>query len=212
MLATLAGMLAGTLVGFLIKNGANRWPGHAPAPSDASLSRASGMHMEAADAAAALRYAQALMDGDWDTVIDQTLWMRERLDHVRLESGSEEAVARERMRLMQWLAERTPPENQLRPEGVEDQFVFAPGTAVAVARVDAGRDDLERPVVSRAWLRVTFPRRDQALRDARNLPVRAITVGVNVDNNGRVLKAGVIGNLEIDEDSISRDWESVQGG
>ena len=166
----------------------------------------------AAEREAALRYAQALKEGDWETVIDQTLWMRERLDYVRLEGGGEEAAAREREHLARRLAERSPEENQLRPEGVEDQFVFAPGAEIAVAGVDAGRDDLERPVAARTWLRVTYPRQAQALRDAQNLPIRALTAGVNVDEKGYVLKAGVVGNLEIDMDSISRDWIMAGGG
>lgn len=213
-LAMVAGMVAGALAGMVIRSALHTWSGDVSPAGGASLPQPNGIDVQAARPTgkdAALRYAQALKDGDWDTVIDQTLWMRERLDYVQLEGG-EEAVTREREHLARRLAERSPEENQLRAEGVEDQFVFAPGVEIAAVGVDAGRDDLERPVAARTWLRVTYPRRAQALRDMQNLPIRALTAGVNVDEKGYVLKAGVIGNLEIDMDSISRDWDMAGGG
>jgi hypothetical protein len=57
-------------------------------------------------------------------------------------------------------------------------------------------------------MRVTYPSRRGALRDGKGIPIRSITVGVNVSTEGLALKANVIGNLDIDWESISYDWDT----
>ena len=82
----------------------------------------------------------------------------------------------------------------------------------------AGRDDLDRPIGERVWIRVTFPRKQTAPLSradggSRMLALRAMTVGVNVTRDNRLIaKAGVIGNLEIDMSSLSFDWTAANGG
>ena len=115
------------------------------------------------------------------------------------------SLASLRRRSSQRLAEG----NRLRPEGIEDQYVFAGGVTVTPVGIDAGRDDLERPVKDRTWVRVTFPDRSTALRDEAGLPIRSLVAGINVSEDGFVLKANVVGNLEIDADSIQTFWRGV---
>jgi len=158
---------------------------------------------------AALLYVAAFQRAKWDDVIDVTCWMQERLLRVQMEHADPSARESARARLRESLDTRSLEENQLRAEGVEDQYVFTPDAAVVTVAVDEGQTKLERAVKSRTWFRVTYPQRNRALRDEKGIPIRSVTVGVNVSADGFVLKSNVIGNLDIDWDSISSDWASV---
>jgi hypothetical protein len=70
---------------------------------------------------------------------------------------------------------------------------------------------LSKPVQERVWLLVTYPAADRALCDETGKAIRSIRVGVNVSPDSYVVKAGVVGNLDIDRDSISY-WADDQGG
>ena len=159
--------------------------------------------------AAALGYVAAFQRAKWDDVIDVTCWMQERLLRVQMENADPSARESARTRLRERLDSHRLEENQLRAEGVEDQYVFTPDAVVVPVAVDAGQSKLERAVKSRTWFRVTYPERNRALRDDKGIPIRSVTVGVNVSADGFVLKSNVIGNLDIDWDSISSDWTSV---
>ena len=154
----------------------------------------------------AWQYARAYQEGDWEAVIATTLWIQDRLAYVQAQAGGEALVERERLRLQERLGNRSPGGNQLLPEGIEDQYVFSPGAEIEIAGLDKGRDGLERPVAQRTWIRVTFPERSRALRDGANLPIRSLVAGVNVSHEKQVLKAGIIGNLDIAHESISYGW------
>lgn len=168
--------------------------------------------------ATALRYARALQDGFCEEVIRTTAWMADRMHRVAIESSGQEAIDGEWDTLCEKAMERSIEGNVIRPEGVEDQYIFAPGVTFEVLGVDDGRDDLNRPVARRVWIRATFPRRQtaplaQADDSPRMLAVRAVTVGVNLSRDDQlVVKAGVLGNLDIDMSSLSFDWPGPEGG
>ncbi|NIA12969.1 MAG: hypothetical protein GWP08_02725 [Nitrospiraceae bacterium] len=151
----------------------------------------------------------AFQSGEWNTVIEITRWMQERLLHVQARDGSPQAREAERMRLRKGLSERTMEGNQLRPEGIEDQYVFVPGATVKAIALDEGQPGLKPPAQSRTWFEVTFAKRSQALRDGAGIPIRSIAVGVNVSADGFVLKGSVIGNLDVDTEWIFYDWNDV---
>jgi hypothetical protein len=158
-----------------------------------------------------MTYAKAVRDGDCDEVIRMTWWMMERLQ--RIESGTipgspEEAQAQ----LCSQLRDRRKEGNHILREGVEDQYVFSPGATLEPVDVDAGRSYLAKPVQDRTWIRVTYVAPDQTLLDKTGRPIRSIVVGINVSKDGYVLKAGVVGNLDIDHDAIYSDWQEAQGG
>ena len=46
----------------------------------------------------------------------------------------------------------------------------------------------------------------QALRDEAGRPIRSIVVGVDVSPDGCIVKAGILGNVELDRESIALDW------
>jgi len=160
----------------------------------------------------AVRYARALQTRRTDEIIHMTHWMQERLKRVRLSCSvpAREEAAREELR--HDILTRTLEGNRLRPEGVEDKYIFAPGARLEVIGSDkrehAHEDPLSCPVKERTWLRVVYPNPITALRDETGRPIRSIVVGVNVSPDGYVLKAGILGNVEIRRDTISLDWES----
>ncbi|MCC6143901.1 MAG: hypothetical protein IT368_08845 [Candidatus Hydrogenedentes bacterium] len=153
------------------------------------------------------KYARAMQAGDWDYVIDHTLWMQERLSLVQVQGGPDATVAEARADLLEGVSTRPPAQNLLREAGVEDQYVFHPEAELTLLSVDAGREDLETPAAGRAWIEVQYPDRMSALLDEGGLPIRRLTVGVNYTAEGAVLKAGIVGNLEIDWESVRLDWD-----
>ena len=159
----------------------------------------------------ALHYARAYQEEAWDDVIAMTCWMQQRLLRVHVQSGSSAAREEEHRRLCDRLREWRIEDNRLRPEGVEDRYVFAREAMLEPVGVDAGHLNLERPVQDRTWIRVTYPTRNQAPRNDAGSPIRSLQVGVNVSPDGLVLKANVIGNLDINRESIWCDWDEPDG-
>ncbi len=156
-----------------------------------------------------MRYVQALQEGNCDDAIGLTLWMRERIERSQLKNPEQVADIREE--LCRSLTDRRIEGNRLREEGIEDQYVFAPGSEAKLVRVDGGRSDLEQPVAYRAWVEVEYARRDRAPLDLNGLPIRRLLVGINTTSDAYVLKAGVVGNLEVDFDSVETDWNGTAG-
>lgn len=159
----------------------------------------------------AWRYALAVRENNCAEVVRMTLWMNERLDRVRAAHGNSEELEEARKTLCRQITRRAVEGNQLTPEGVEDQYVFAPGVQLELVGTDEGAEGLKRPVAERSWIRVTYPNRRRALRDHEGQPIRSIEVGVNVSQDGYVLKAGFIGNLDVDRDSIQYSWPRPEG-
>jgi len=159
---------------------------------------------------AATRYALACQENRADEVINMTHWMQECLKRVCRGSDDPAELAAAREQLRRRILSRTLEGNRLRPEGVEDIYVFAPGARIELlfsdTREDARDDELACPVRERTWLRVTYPDAAVALRDEAGRPVRSIVVGVDVSPDGFIVKAGVFGNVEIDRESIALDW------
>jgi len=157
----------------------------------------------------AMQYAAAFQENNCEEVVRLTQWMQERLRRVRVESGDAAAFEAEKAALCARIRDRAVEGNQLRPEGIEDQYVFVPGARLEPVAVDEGWADLEQPVRQRVWIRVTYANRRHALRDETGLPVKAVTVGVNVSPEGLVLKAEVVGNVDILRETLSYDWEPI---
>ncbi len=155
-------------------------------------------------------YARAYQEGDWARAIELTIWMEERLVFVA-RTGTPEDVVAERKRLIEQISTRVLTDMQLRDAGVDDQYIFAPGVRLEHVLDDSGRDDLAAEVAWRTWFNVIYPSREKALLDWDGMPIHSVYVGVNVSLDGRILKAGIIGNLDIDWDSIRYDWPSQQG-
>lgn len=159
----------------------------------------------------AMRYAKAFQEGDCNTVIELTEWMRERLERVRLATDDPQDLEAARQELRRRILDRPAEGNQVREEGLEDSLIFRPGATLVPVRTDDGRTDLERPVQGRAWIRVTYAKAEEAPLGLDGLPVRSMEVGLNVSVRGTILKTSVIGNAEIDFDTIVSTWPAGQG-
>ncbi len=205
----LAAMTLGAVAGVAVGGGLRLFVRQDASQTAMPEIRAEGvLAREQEPAGLAVAYARAYQEGNWTWVMDHTLWIRERLDRVRREGGGAEAVSHERMELSRALGDRSVENNQLRPwEGLDDQYVFAPGAKIEVTGVDEGRQDLAEPALRRTWFRVSFPERQSAPRGENSLPVRRLVAGVNETPDGYILKAGLIGNTEIDFETVSYLWE-----
>lgn len=203
MVGAALGLVVGTLVRGVMKPSVERTtlpPGESsesPGPADSGP--------RSIENGSAWQYAVACRDGNWERVVDLTLWMRDRLAYVLATDGAD-SVPRERERLIADLGTRTIADNRLAEEGVEDPYVFSPGAKIDYDTIDAGRDDLDGKVARRTWLVVTYPSKDKALLDSDGVPIHSLRVGINVSTDGYVLKGNVIGNLDIDWESIMYDW------
>ena len=146
----------------------------------------------------ALDYADAMRNGQCEEVARMTLWIQERLRHLGTNTPDTD--------FCEEIRRRTPQGNQITDGGIEDQYLFVPGVEIVPIAVDTGRTDLARPVAQRTWLRVRYPMKSQALRDGTGVPIHSLRVGVNMTADGYVLKAGVLGNLDIEWDAFNYSW------
>lgn len=208
--ALIVGAVLGIVAGVLIRNRnsstavATVQGGNADS-ARASFSNEAPLSPESIESSAAWQYAVACRDGDWARVVALTAWMHERLALVEKSRGAD-SIPAERDRLMADLGTRTVADNHLADEGIEDPYVFSPGAEITYDSTDAGQEGLEVPVARRSWLLVQYPVREKALLDREGAPIRSFRVGVNVSSEGLILKGNVIGNLDIDWESIKYDW------
>jgi len=181
-----------------------------PYPSDFETEpRAELASMKDYENGTAMRYVRALQEGNCDETIALTLWMNDRIELSRLKNPEQLADIREE--LCASLTDRRIEGNRLSEEGMEDQYVFAPGSRVSLIRVDEGREDLERPVATRVWVEVMYLREERAPLDLGGLPIKSLTAGINATSDSYVLKAAVVGNVEIDYESIVTNWDTTRG-
>lgn len=140
-------------------------------------------------------------------MIGLTWWMQERLEFIR--GGADQpdaAVEKAREALCEGIRDAIGGEPVLRAEGIEDGHVFTRHARFAVEGVTRAREDLAKPALAEVWMRIEYPNPGGAPRNAGGRPVKAMRVGVNVSADGYVLKAGVVGNLDVDYDSIAYHW------
>lgn len=150
----------------------------------------------------ALQYVQEMQAGKYEQALFRVAWVQERLARVRSASGDAEAESKE---LRTLAAEQAPGDRSravLEKEGIEDSYIFVPRAEITVAGADGGRVGLERPTAGRAWLSVSYPDPSNAPKNDTGRPIRGLTVGLNMSEDGYVLKADIVGNLEIDRFSI----------
>lgn len=163
-------------------------------------------HVAEEDSLEAVEYAKGVQRGSCNQVIDMTWWMRERLLYVESNATTSGEVRKAKEDFCEKMLDRVDEKNLVTAEGVEDQYLFVPGATIEVVGMDRGRQGLAKPAAKRIWMQVRYPVQATALRDPEGNQIRALVVGVNLSEDGYVLKAGVLGNLEIDLDSFSYDW------
>lgn len=155
---------------------------------------------------AALTYARAFQQGDCERIIEMTQWMQERLDYVRRTDGAPKAIEDARAALCAAIQDRSPERNLLTLEGAEDQYLFSPSAQLMFVGGAEGRKELDESAASIGWIQAVYPDPAHAFYDAGGNAIRSVTAGVHFSRSGKVIKAGVRGNTEVDWDSISYDW------
>ena len=115
------------------------------------------------------RYLFALQNEVCSTTIELTWWMQNRLAKVRVEGANAEGAALEA--LCSSITDRNAEGYVLSAEGVEDQYLIAPLAQVVVTGLDGGRQDLDKGVRERVWIRVTYPVPTHAVRDENGTPI-----------------------------------------
>ncbi len=204
LLAAFVGVLLGTLAtSFILRTAA---PAASPAPPVGGFQPLSDSQVDLPETAAALAYAQAVQENDVEAVMSSVAWIAERravIDIVNVDAAARETALDA---LRETLTRRGPEGNQISAEGIEDQYLFQPGATIEAVGMDEGRQELEQPTARRIWLRVSYPSPTAAPLDMEGRPVRALHVGVNLGGDGQILKANVIGNLDLDFNSISVAW------
>lgn len=155
--------------------------------------------------AKAIAYIEAVRDCDCEELVGRTAWMQERLANLAA-TATEAELREERQALCDRVCARDDKGYRLVQEGVRDQYLFFPGMTYKFIGKDSGRDDLAAPVATRAWVEVKFTSPMRCLKDVGGRTISGLTVGINLSADGKVLKAGVLGNAEIQYDSLRYSW------
>ena len=96
--------------------------------------------------------------------------------------------------------------NRLTAEGVEDQYVFAPGVDFTIVGELPGDADLEAPAEQKVVFRIVYPKKETALCDSEGRAIHELMAAIETTKEGMVLKAGIAGNAAILRDTIRYDW------
>lgn len=203
-------LLMSGLVAWGYKSASARYPERVPLTIHRLDSSSAPQTTNVADNPA-MQYAVAVRDGDCARASAMTKWMQERLVYVGNTGDVANAVEQEQKRLCALLTEHRTESNQLQTEGVEDQYIFAPGVTLVALGDEPVTDAAPAGSITRSWIRVTYPLKSKALRDEKARPIRSIEVAVQVDENKAIVKAAVIGNLEIRRSSVSTRWDEPRG-
>lgn len=153
----------------------------------------------------ASNYIEALQHDRCEEVIGLTWWMKERLDYV---TSRGEDIATAKSDLCTLALERRSDEAMITSEGIHDKYIFPPGAIARPLRSDAGLDYLAKPVSYRLWFEVSYEGVELPPRGSEGRPITKMRVGLNVSDDGYILKAGVLGTAEVNEDSIVYARES----
>ncbi len=149
------------------------------------------------------RYVLAVQRRDCEQVIAMTIWMQDRLEYVR-SHGDDERAAHDAL----CNDVHNPPAagRFLSDGGADDAALFSPLAQVDVVSVDPGRDDLETASAGRVWVRVRYPSPAEALHDAEGRAIKTARAGLTFAADGRLVKAGIVGNAELDDESEVVYW------
>ena len=145
-----------------------------------------------------LQYIRALQSREYARTIALTEWMQTRIQQSPPESRP--AIEAE---LLTSLQHRTPAENELRLEGLEDPYLFATGALIKPLATDPGRTDLDQPIHHRTWFEITYPDPATAPLGPTHQRLHTLRAALNISTTGLILKANVIGNAEIDPDTLT---------
>jgi len=160
----------------------------------------------------AITYVKAYQTGDLDTIIEQTLWIQERLKYIsKLNEGDTQKINSEKEEIKQKIQKRDINKNFLTKEGVEDQYIFSPDAKVSVIGVDKEGPFKDHRIKERVSLLIEYPKPSTALRNEEKIPIKSLVAIISLNDEGKVVKSSIIGNIEIVYSSIKL-WDAIEGG
>lgn len=155
----------------------------------------------------AMAYIKAAIDCDCEGIISRTEWMQTRLGRLQDAGATPAELEADRARLCEDFCGRDDEGGyEVRDEGVADPYLFVPGVEYEFIGQDEGRQDLEVPVSARVWVALRFPSPTRCLIDQNGRAISGVTVGLNMTAGGLVAKANVLGNAEINWDTVRYNW------
>ena len=155
----------------------------------------------------ALDYVRAIQDRDFRRIFRMTQWMQDRVEHIRMESGSEAA----QQRIDTFYQEEkenffaASPGPSLTLEGISDADLFLPGAVVRVVDVKEG---LARPILNKGepvnmvLLEIEYPLSVAAPTAADEKRIDKLRAALYLTVDGSVIKASVRGNAQVDPTSV----------
>ena len=153
------------------------------------------------------QYVRAFQENNCEELIRLTWWMNERL---RYAADQGEDASRAREELCANVLHRKVEEGQITAEGVRDKYIFTPGAKVTPISRDQGLEDLAKPTAYRVWYAVEYTDASRALLGEDGRAVQRLHVGINVSQDGYVLKSDVLGTAELNRELIAY-WPEDSG-
>lgn len=158
----------------------------------------------------AMAYVKAYQEGKWESIIEQTLWIQERLKFISENNGDKGKISTEREEIARRIQSRDINKNYLTKEGVEDQYIFIPEAKVSIIGIDYKGPFTDKRVKETVWLNVEYPKPSKALRNEKQIPIKSMVCSIAINNDGKIIKSSIIGNVKIDYSSIKL-WYSTKG-
>ncbi len=159
----------------------------------------------------AMAYVKAYQEGKWEDIIEQTLWIQERLKFVSNASNNDEGkILIEKQDIAKKIQNRDINNNYLTKEGVEDQYIFIPEAKVSIIGIDNKGPFTDKRIKEMVWLSVEYPKPSKALRNEKQIPIKSLVCSISINNDGKIVKSSIIGNVKIDYSSIKL-WYSTKG-
>lgn len=159
----------------------------------------------------AMAYVKAYQEGEWESIIEQTLWIQERLKFIsNANNNDKEKISKEKQEITKRIQSRDINKNYLTKEGVEDQYIFTPEAKITIIGIDSKGPFTDKRVKEMVWLNVEYPKPSKALRNEKQIPIKSMICSIAINNDGKIVKSSIIGNVKIDYSSIKL-WYSTKG-
>lgn len=146
------------------------------------------------------RYITAYQTQDCVEISASTEWVQERLAPLLQDEPAQFKAAQKK--LCDELLHRKSGENQVEMLGIRDLYLMPTTVTYNVVGADPGRQDLVLPVLERVWIAFEYPNQATAPRSPSGKTISSLRAGINISTDSTILKGSVIGNWEIDRESI----------
>lgn len=154
------------------------------------------------------RYIAAYQTRNCDEVIDCTLWVKERIQTINAQFGTDsEQLKQAQLELCEQLFSKDDNGSRMDILGLDDQYLMGPLSIFTLLIADSGRKNLEKPVLERVWVEFVYSNPKTAPKTQNGAtPIHSLLAGINISDDRLILKGSTRGCWEIDISSISTKW------